>query len=773
MLQDNTCYLLAIDFDEDDWFESMLSVYRVAKRNDIDSLMERSKSGNGGHLWIFFETNIYATRARKLGFFLLNEAMKVNKHLSFKSFDRLFPNQDTMPNGGFGNLIALPLQFDSINDSKNTLFINEDGRLISNQFMHLSNIKKVNPLKIEEICQNSDDNILKKQNSDELAVKFNDEIKVIERTMLKIYRPNLNAVTLNQIKKIASIWNKEYFRKQINHIPIYHKTTPAILSEYEVLDEYIYLPRGLKKKLIDTFKEKLVIEEKVESGHKIEVTFNGELFDYQKKIIDKIDGDNMGIIVAPTGSGKTIMALSLLAKYNVSTLIILPGSELLKQWKEQIDKFLTYPLAKLKKDHYIGEYTGNKKKLKGNIDIATVQSLANIENISVLQQYGLIIIDECHHCASMSYRTVLKKLNAQRIYGFTATFKRQDGLEEITNMYLGKIIAEVNKKEIADYRDYDQVLIPRFTTFTLLEDTGDFVKIVDVLIKNEKRNHLIITDVINEFNEKRNIIVISDRVDHLENMSEQLRHVDEHVYLYLGKTKKKKKVDLLKTLRDANDFNYIILATSKLIGEGFDLPSLETLFVTTPFSWQGRTKQYSGRLHRQNVGKEVVRVYDYVDQNVGTLVNMFNKRIKVYLSEGYHILENDQLAPLKQYLYSGDDYLKGIELDMLNAKEKIIIFSEKITLSLIKRSYQFIQSLITEGKIVYVVVNTQTAKQKENILYLNGLGVKLIQADVRLNNIIVDDKIIWITNCGYFEKQKNINAIRIEDIYSRRNCFSN
>ena len=546
------------------------------------------------------------------------------------------------------------------------------------------------------------------------------------------------------------------------HRPIYHKTTPAILSEYEVLDEYLYLPRGLKKKLLKIFDDRLQIEENTELGHKIEVEFKGKLVEYQEKIIDELDKYDLGVVEAPTGSGKTIMALAMIAKYKVSTLIILPGKELLKQWKRQIDIFIKYPQAKLKRDHYIGEYTGSKKKLMENIDIATIQSLVNIEDFNILQKYGLVIIDECHHCASNTYRTVLKRLNAKRIYGFTATPERQDGLEEITYMYLGKIVAKVNEKDIAKYRDYEQVLIPRFTTFTMLEEKSNFVEIVNILIKNEKRNHLIIMDVIKEFREKRNIIILSDRIEHLEYLYDQLRNVDEHVYLYLGKTNKKDKANILEELRYTNDFNYIILASSKLIGEGFDLPSLETMFVTTPFSWKGRTKQYSGRLHRQNEGKELVRIYDYVDQKVGRLAKIFNTRLKIYLSEGYKILESKELSSLNRYLYSS--YIKELELDMLNAKEEIIIYSSKLTLSLIKKSYQFIQSLIYDGINVIVIIKSQVSKNTDEIAYLERLGVKLIYSEAQINNIIIDNKILWIPNYGYYEKQKNVNALRIEDV---------
>ena len=249
-----------------------------------------------------------------------------------------------------------------------------------------------------------------------MDAKINKEIKVIENTMLKIYRLDLNAITLNIIKKLATVWNPEYFKLQKMHRPIYYNETPAVLSEFEVSDEYIYIPRGLKEKMIKTFNQRLIIHEYTNIGNEIDVSFKGELFDYQNKAVQELTKHNIGILESPTGSGKTVMALSIIAKYKISTLIVLPSKELLKQWKCQIDNFLEYPKTKLKKEHYIGEYTGNKKRLKGKIDVATIQSLININEISKLQQYGLVIIDECHHVASNTYRTLIKNINAKRIY---------------------------------------------------------------------------------------------------------------------------------------------------------------------------------------------------------------------------------------------------------------------------------------------------------------------------------------------------------------------
>ena len=771
LLKDNTCYLLAIDFDEDDWFDAMLSVYRVAKRYGIDCLMERSKSGNGGHLWIFFESAIESYKARKLGFFLLNEAMKVNKDLSYSSFDRMFPNQDTLPIGGFGNLIVLPLQYDAINNI-NTLFIDENGMVIKrknysladSQFAYLASIRKMDIVDVDKIIQISNEAILSYGISETMDAKINKEIKVIENTMLKIYRLDLNAITLNIIKKLATVWNPEYFKLQKMHRPIYYKETPAVLSEFEVSDEYIYIPRGLKEKMIKTFNQRLIIHEYTNIGNEIDVSFKGELFDYQNKAVQELTKHNIGILESPTGSGKTVMALSIIAKYKISTLIVLPSKELLKQWKCQIDNFLEYPKTKLKKEHYIGEYTGNKKRLKGKIDVATIQSLININEISKLQQYGLVIIDECHHVASNTYRTLIKNINAKRIYGFTATPQRQDGQELITNMYLGEIVFKIDEKDIVEYRNYDQVLIPRFTSVCLIEEDRDFNKIIDILCKNQKRNHLIINDVIKEFKENRNIIILSDRIEHLKYLYEQLIHVDENVYLYLGETKKRDKEKILEHLKYANNFNYILLASCKLIGEGFDLPNLETMFMATPFSWKGRTKQYSGRLHRTSEGKELVRVYDYVDHNILMLNKMFNKRLKIYLHEGYKLLENDHVTVLERYFYSNTKYYEVLRLDMLNAKKEIIIFSSKIKISRIKQIYNFIQELLYSG--INIVIIVKKVNEMDDVLnYLNSLGVKIIFSEINIDNLIIDNRILWLPNTSYLEKQSlNSTAIRLDSV---------
>jgi len=765
LFPDHTCYFIAIDFDEDDWFDAILASYRVAKRHGIESVMERSSSGNGGHLWFFFKDKVYASNARKMVLFFLNEAMKINRRITFKSFDRIFPNQDLMPEGGFGNLIALPFQYNAIQEGSNTLFIDEEGEVITKQFHYLNTITKITFDRLEELLnKNIEPDILNEPIIENIDKNIS-EMQIVEDSMLHIYKLNLNARTIHSIRKSATIWNNQYFLFQRMHKPIFSKNTPMTLSEYEETDTYINVPRGLKLEIEKSFLNTIKLKENTILGNVIDVGFKGKLYSYQEKVINKALKRDMGIIIAPTGSGKTVMALYMIAKMQRSTLIVLENKQLLRQWIDRINQFLEYPVAKLKRDNYIGEFSGSKKKLKGNIDVALIQSLANIEDVAVFDNYGVVIIDECHHSANATYRYVLKQLKAKNIYSFTATPQRADGQDKIINMYLGDIIAKVDNKDIEQYRNYQQLLIPRFTTFSTFDDTSSFIMILDMLIKNEKRNRQITKDVIKEFRNSKNCIILSERIEHLNILYQNLKYVDQNIYILSGKTKKKDKNNIIEKLKLSTKENYILIASSKLLGEGFDLPNLEVMFMATPFAWKGRTKQYAGRLHRSNEGKTIVKVYDYIDQNIEILNKMYRKRLVVYKKEGYDIQIDNQEMVIDKHLYDNNTYQKQISIDMLNSKQEILICCDKVSISVIKKKYKFLQEVIYSGVSLYIFIYDKGEYNQDCINYLEGLGAKVQLMKIRSKCIIIDKSIIWIPTEGYLSTEgKNNSACRLNSI---------
>lgn len=751
ILEDNTCYFLAIDFDDDLWFDNMLSVYRVARKNGLACIMERSQSGFGGHLWFFFETAIKAKKARLLGDYLLKEAMNTNKNLSFSSFDRMFPNQDYLSGEGFGNFIALPLHRDATKQG-NSYFINEFGEIIKKQYHFLLSTSKIQEYQIDQLIKYEDKNLDNFLNHEEISLldQITQPLIIKEDSMIHITKKGLNAHTLRTLRKIASNKNPEFGIKLKLHFSVYN--VPRILSEYIEDDFTISLPRGLKSRLLQyTSPELITYESSTVEGKEIEVSFKGILRPNQQEAITELLKQDVAMMIALPGFGKTVTALSMLTQLKTSTLIIVHTRNLLDQWKDRIDQFIDYPQSKLKRNHYIGEYHGGKKKLKYNIDVALIQSLSNLNDFSILDNYGLILIDESHHASSDSYRTVLRHIKAKHIYSFSASYKRKDQMEKVTEMYLGNIAYKSNKEEILENRTYEQILIPRITTFTTIDTNKSFTEICNDLYTNQKRNYLIIQDIIQEIKKNKNIIVLTDRKEHISILNNQLKYQNYPIFNMDGSTPSKERQHIIEQLH-AND-KYILIATSQLLGEGFDLPSLNTMFITMPISFEGRLIQYVGRLHRDYQNKEVVQVYDYVDVNIKMLENMFKKRLKTYKSEGYKALENDQAVNINQVIFNKSNYDYALQNQMYNATKNIVIFANECKINRIQKLQNFLINLIAKGIKVYICINKEYDQVTND--YLKGISTKVLTTTSILNAVLIDETELWIGSSSYLGVQNN------------------
>ncbi len=754
ILEDNTCYFLAIDFDGDLWFENLLSVYRSAKKYSISSIMERSQSGNGGHLWIFFETAIKATKARKLGDFLLKDAMNSNKHLSFESFDRMFPNQDYLNGAGLGNLIALPLQHDKVLMG-NTIFINELQTYIPKPFEYLYATGKVREDIIDKIINNKENSleefIKKDDNSLNSLNKITSPIELIEDSLLHISKKQLDTQALLTIRRISTIYNPKFYENLRNHLSVFQ--IPRTLCENIENDYEIAIPRGLKPKLLELInKESLNYCDNRFSGNDIDVSFTQNLYPNQLEAVNELLKYEIATLNAIPGFGKTVIALYLLATIKKSTLIIVNSKDLLEQWKRQIDNFINYPKTKKKREHYIGIYYGNKKNLKYHIDIALIQSLSRIKDKNIINKYGLVLIDECHHASSNTYRSVLRYITAKNIYSFTGTIKRKDRLEAISAMYLGNVAYQVDRKKEIQKRTYEQFLIPRITTFKVIDNTIKFTDIVNTMVENEKRNYLIVNDIISEMKNKKNIIILTDRKKHIDILYNKLKYYDYPTYCISGDTTVKERKIITNKLNEIN--GYILIATSQLIGEGFDLPSLNTMFITMPLSFEGRLLQYIGRLHRNYQNQKYVTVYDYVDANVSLLQNMFQKRLKTYKMDGYKIIEeNKEKIELNQIIFDKATYEYYLHSNMSRAKKYIIIYASSCKINRIQKLYPFLTSILTNGIKIYLVLNK---KYDQDIYeYLNGICNKILHSNNYINAIIIDDKEVWTSSSSYLGIQSN------------------
>ena len=770
LLRDHTCYFLAMDFDDDHWFEDLYSVYQTALKFQLYPVMERSASGEGGHLWFYFEEAVPAIKARKLGEFLLQETMKVNHHITFASFDRMFPNQDYLPKEGFGNLIALPLRFSALKMG-NSVFINDLQQVIPHQIEYLASRPKIGVTILNDILQTyydeayfmDDQKLRLSLYTDDIYSK---ELYGEENSLLKLEKKYMNNNTYMILKRLSSMYNPEYYHKQQMRMPIYRETTPRILSVFEEDDSFIYLPRGVKDKIKSVLPNTILhLHNQTCSGNSIEVAFKGTLRDNQLDAVNTLLQYDMGVLKAVPGFGKTVMGIYIISKLKVSTLIIVPSKQIQEQWIERIHEFLEVPETKLKKNRFVCKFNGSSKRMNGNIDIAIAASLANIENLEdYLKDYGLVLIDECHHAASNTFTYCLRHIRAKYVYGLSATPKRKDGLDKIMHMFCGPIRYETSKIQIQNTYAFQQILIPRFTTFSTLNEVS-YTELCSELINNVPRNYLIIKDIMNEFHESKKLIVLSERKEHLYVLYEMLKYVSHNVYILTGDMKAKEREDIIQRLNGLDeDAQFIILATSKLLGEGFDLPALKTLFLVMPISDENRITQYTGRIHRNYEGKDIVKVYDYVDISISMAQAMYYKRLKQYQKEGYFVREEKKDIKVNQTLFENKGYKQILWNDIKHAKKEIVIFAIRIHKSKIREYYDLLQEKYHEGIIIHLVLTTKLKEKKEEVKYMEGIGADIRFMKHNKHFILIDSHIVWNMNFDILDKINcDSYGIRVEN----------
>ena len=497
MLPDETCSFLAIDFDDDGWKKDITIIREVCNEFDIPVAVERSQSGNGAHIWFFFEEPVSASLARKFGTGLLTFSMNRRHELKFKSYDRLFPSQDTLPKGGFGNLIALPFQ-KSARKHQNSEFIDEKFYPYSDQWAYLSEIKKISENRIgsliAELCQGHELGQLKIDKEEDQkpweTVKkvsldktdYPDAISIVRSNMLFIPKKGISEKGQNHLKRIASFKNPMFYKQQAMRLSTYGY--PRIITCAEETKDYLCLPRGCEEELTAEFKS-LKVEcqfiDKTNHGRVIDVEFNGQLRGEQTLAIEKLLSNDIGILSGTTAFGKTVVAIKLIAQRKVNTLILVDRIGLLNQWMDRLKQFLVInevlpeadnPAIKKrgrkKKSNIIGQLGAGKNTLNGIVDIAVMQSMGRMGEVKdCIKDYGMIIADECHHAPAFNYENILKTANARYVYGLTATPTRKDGHHPILLMQCGPIRYRDDPKKQAENRPFDHFVIPRFTSLRM------------------------------------------------------------------------------------------------------------------------------------------------------------------------------------------------------------------------------------------------------------------------------------------------------------------
>lgn len=662
MLLDETCYFLVVDFDKSNWEQDAVAFLKTCHRLNLPAVLERSRSGNGGHVWFFFEEAVSAALARKMGAHILTETMESNPELGLDSYDRFFPNQDTLPRGGFGNLIALPLQ-KAARHQKNSVFINEHLQPYDDQWAFLADIKKITVSEIEDMVSAAESKgriIGVKINIDEEenrtpwrsapefpAIELVNAIHLVISNEIFIEKEPLPKSLLNRLIRIAAFQNPEFYKAQAMRLPVYDK--PRIIGCARDYPHHIGLPRGCLDEIVDLLKEldiKHTEQVELNEGEPIDVLFNGDLKLDQQLAVDSLIKTDIGVLSATTAFGKTVVAAWLIAKRAVNTLIIVHTKQLQDQWKQRIEQFLGIPAKK------IGAYGGGRKKIHGIVDVALIQSLVKHKDVtSFLGQYGHIIVDECHHIPSISFDEIVRQVKARYITGLSATLVRKDGHHPIITMRCGPVRYVVNAKEQAISRPFEHYVFVRPTSFVPFSESSDdlriqFQQLYEQMIQDENRNNLICSDIVEAVEKGRVPLVLTERNEHLELLHEKLSAKIKNIIILrggMGSKAMKSAISQL-TLIPENE-ERLILATGKFVGEGFDDARLDTLFLTLPVSWKGTIAQYVGRLNRLHESKKEVQVYDYADLSVAMLDKMFQRRCKAYESVGYKIVQPASAYP--------------------------------------------------------------------------------------------------------------------------------
>ncbi|WP_244943868.1 TOTE conflict system archaeo-eukaryotic primase domain-containing protein [Siminovitchia fortis] len=623
LMADETCWFLAVDFDKKQWKKDVLVFLETCKKFNVPSHIERSRSGNGAHVWIFFSSAIRVATARRLGFGLIKQTKSRYHEFDLDSFDRMLPNQDYLPKGKFGNLIALPLQRGP-RQKGNSVFVNESFVPYPDQWMYLSSIRKMTEQEVQEAiqaCHHED------AETDFLPPK---KVTLRLKNGIHIKKNGIPSSLLTNIANIASFQNPEFYKAKAKRLSTHQ--IPRIIHCAADRQDDLILPRGCFEDLLDFLKEQSIEVEVIDEtyeGDRIEAEFQGVLISQQADAVNTILQNNAGTLSATTGFGKTVAATALIAERKVNTLIIVHRTQLMKQWIEQIAAFLNIS------PESIGQIGGGKNRVTGKIDVATIQSLNFGGQLkSFVTQYGQIIVDECHVISAFTFEKVLKQVRPRCVVGLTATPIRKDGLHPIIKMQCGPIRYTVDAKTQSLVRPFIHRLVIRETFFQTKKT--DFHKICQELVLDEKRNLQIFEDVLHSLEEGRSPLILTERLEHLQILENQFRGFAKNIIVLSGKMKKKELTKALQRISEIpKDEERLLIATGKFIGEGFDDARLDTLFLTMPISWKGTLQQYVGRLHRNFDGKEEVRVYDYVDEKVPELKAMAEKRWKGYKRMGY------------------------------------------------------------------------------------------------------------------------------------------
>ena len=796
IMPDNNCAFLCTDFDDKScthgYKDDVLAFVGVCKEWNIPYAIERSRSGNGAHVWIFFEEPIPAFKARRLGNAILTEAMSRNGRMSFNSYDRFFPNQDRMPEGGLGNLVALPLQGQA-RKRLNSVFVDDDFLAYKDQWAFLYNINKVKETEVDmllnlHVCEELGALATSSESKpwvtpipqDISKGDFYSEIEITQADKIYIPLKAVSAKVLNYLKRIASFKNPEFYSKQALRLSTY--STPRIISCFDITDDYLAMPRGCKDAILSFLNEngvKYNIVDETNHGTPISVSFQGKEREEQLAAINALLMHSNGVLHATTAFGKTVTAAAIIARKKVSTLILVHSKALLAQWHERLEEFLNIdyvepPVPKkrgrCKKFSTIGCLDSTGNSIHGIVDIALIQSCIDGDRVKpFVDNYGMVIVDECHHVSSITFENVLKGVKAHTVYGLTATPIRKDGHQPIIFMQCGPIRFSADTKSQITKQSFERYLIPRFTLYRSITDAKQSITtLYQLLSEDEIRNTLIVEDVCKAVEAGRTPIILTNRTAHVTILAEKLKDKVKNVVTLTGTGNAKEKLETLQHLHEISiEEPLAIVATGRYVGEGFDYPRLDTLFLALPISWKGLVAQYAGRLHRENEGKKDVRIYDYIDIHEPVCDNMYRKRLKGYASIGYKIISRHSptlfdnvkdigIPVCKEQIFNGRTFFRPYSSSIGEAQRSIVVSSPK--LYRVERNVLVNQLSELAHIGIEVLIITTASNHETEYLLQRGLFVRILP-EVKLRTTIIDKEIVWygaVNALGYATEEDNV-----------------
>jgi len=660
MLQDETCFLLAVDFDKDGWRDDASAFLGRCRDFGLPAALERSRSGRGGHVWLFFESAVPAALARRLASYVLTETMEHRPDIGLDSYDRFFPSQDTLPEGGFGNLIALPLQKQA-RECGNSAFVDDQLVPHVDQWAFLSTVQKITTSQAEGLVREAERQgrivgvrlpVLdeeaepwtappsRRRKHEPIVGEMPPLLEVVLGNELYIAKEGLTPGLRNRLIREAAFQNPEFYRAQAMRLSTFGK--PRIISCAEEHSHHVALPRGclddVRQLLRDLGVTPVVRDERF-AGAPLVATFQGALRPEQRRAADALMQHETGVLSATTAFGKTVVAAWLIAQRGVNTLVLVHRRQLLAQWVDRLSAFLDIPASA------IGRLGGGRHKRTGTLDVAVIQSLVRKGVVDdCVAEYGHLVVDECHHLSAQSFEQVARRAKARFVLGLSATVTRKDGHHPIIFMQCGPVRYRVSARAQAAVQPFRHAVMVRPTVFQtrVSADSSkrlEFQALYRELITDDKRNQLICADILRAIHDGRSPLVLTERHDHLDRLASELASEVRHLVVLHGNMGRKQHQELaarLSTIPPGEE--RVLLSTGKYIGEGFDDPRLDTLFLTLPVSWRGTIAQYVGRLHRLYEGKREVQVYDYADLNVAMLAKMFERRCRAYEDVGYTVV---------------------------------------------------------------------------------------------------------------------------------------